>query len=87
MTFSKRVTTITQNKILPKVVDTILGDNFITFRFFSNALKWNGVTLDKPIKYQKSTLGGSFSGLDTHSTATVQDRVLMSYDLRGYEMP
>ncbi len=87
MTFSNRVTTITQNKILPKVIDTILGDNFITFRYVSTGLKWNGVTLDKPIKYQKSTLGGSFSGMDTHSTETVQDRVLMSYDLRGYEMP
>lgn len=87
MTFTARVTSITQNKILPKVVDTILSDNFLAFRIMSNAKRWNGVTLDKPIKYVKSTLGGSFSGLDTHSTATVETRVLMSYDVRAYEMP
>ena len=87
MTFTNRVTTITQNTIIPKVIDTILGDNWITFRILSNAKAWSGITLDKPIKYQKSTLGGSFSGLDTHSTSTVETRVLMSFDPRGYEMP
>lgn len=87
MTFGNRVTTITQNTILPKVFDTILGDNWITFRVVSNGLKWSGHTLDRPLKVTKSTLGGSFSGLDTHSTATSDTRVLMSYDPRGYEMP
>ena len=88
MTFSARVTTITQDKILPKIADTVLGGNFITFRHLAgNAMKWSGETLKRPLKYQKSTLGGSFSGLDTHSTSTVEDRVMMSYDLRGYEMP
>ena len=87
MTFTNRVTSITQDEILPKVVDTVLGDNFITFRFLSNAQKWNGHELSRPLKYQKSGLGGSFSGLDTHSTATAETRILMTYDPRGYEMP
>jgi hypothetical protein len=87
MTFTARVTTITQDEILPKVVDTILDDNFITYRVISMGKRWSGHTLSKPIKYQKSGLGGSFSGLDTHSTSTAQTRVMMSYDLRGYEMP
>lgn len=64
-----------------------MGDNWITYRILSNALKWSGHTLDRPLKVTKSTLGGSFSGLDTHSTSTVDTRVLMSYDPRGYEMP
>jgi hypothetical protein len=87
MTFPARVTTITQDVIVPSAVDAILGDNFITFRVVSNGQKWNGETLKRPIKVSKSTLGGSFSGLDTHSTATVDTRVLASADLRGYEMP
>ena len=87
MTFGARITTITQDEILPQVVDTILGGNFITFRMVSQAKRWSGETLKKPIKYVKSTLGGSFSGLDTHSTATVDTRVMMSFDVRGYEMP
>jgi len=87
MTFGTRLTTITQDEMLPTAVDTILGDNWISFRILSNAKKWSGVTLDRPIKVTKSTLGGSFSGLDTFSTATVNTRVEMSYDVRGYEMP
>jgi len=87
MVFSERVTGITQDKILPKAIDTILGDNFITFRIMSNAQKWVGHQLRRPIKISKSTLGGSFSGLDTHSTATVNTRVTAYFDLRGYEAP
>lgn len=87
MTFGTRLTTITQDEMLPTAVDTILGDNWITFRILSSAKKWSGVTLDRPIKITKSTLGGSFSGLDTFSTASVSTRIEASYDLRGYEMP
>ena len=87
MTFTNRVTTITQDLIIPSAIDAILNDNFITFRVLSNAQKWVGETLKRPVKLVKSTLGGSFSGLDTHSTATVETRIMASTDLRGYEMP
>jgi len=87
MTFTDRVTSITQDTILPKVFDNILSDNFATFRFISNGKKWSGETLKRPIKLVKSTLGGSFSGLDTHSTATVESRRTMSYSLKAYEIP
>jgi hypothetical protein len=87
MTFSQRVVSITQDTILPKVFDNILSDNFATFRFISNGKKWSGETLTRPVKLVKSTLGGSFSGLDAHSTDTVETRQTMSYDLRAYEMP
>lgn len=87
MQFSNRVTTITQDEIIPAAVDTFLSDNFISFRFLSNAAKWRGHQMSKPLKIGKSSLGGSFSGLDTHSTSTVESRVLMTYDVRGYEMP
>src|SRR3990167_2455890 len=87
MTFSARVTTVTQDEILPQVGDIVLNDNFITFRLLYAAKKWTGEQLKRPLKYQKSPLGGSFSGLDTHSTSTVETRVMMAYDVRGYEMP
>lgn len=87
MDLGTRVTTLTQDEILPKVVDTILTDNFISFRFLSNAQAWNGTSMKRPIKYASSTLGGSFSGLDVHSTSTVDTRVLMEYKVKGYEMP
>ena len=87
MVFTTRVTSVTQDVIIPSVVDAILSDNFISFRILGNAKKWNGESLKRPIKIAKSALGGSFSGLDTHSTATVDDRVSMTYYLKGYEMP
>ena len=87
MTFSARVTSITQDLIVPSAVDAVLSDNFISYRILGNAQRWSGVTLDRPLKIAKSTLGGSFSGLDTHSTSTVETRVKASFDLRGYEMP
>lgn len=86
-TFTNRVKTVTQDKILPKVVDNILADNFLAYRIMGNGKKWSGEVLKKPIKIAKSTLGKSFSGLDTFTMATVNTRVLMSYDPRGYGMP
>ncbi len=87
MTFTDRLTTVTQDEILPSVVDAILGGNFVTFRFVSNARRWSGEKLKRPVKIAKNTLGGSFSGLDVHSTSTVDTRRMLEYDVRGYEMP
>ena len=87
MTFGQRVTTVTQDEILPQVVDTILGGNFITFRFLANAKRWSGEQLKKPVKTKKANLGGSFQGLDTHKTEVADTRQMMAYDVRGYEHP
>ena len=87
MQFTARVTSITQDKIVPKVFDNILSDNLATFRFLSNGKKWIGESLKIPIKLVKSTHGGSFSGLDTHSTATVEARRTMIYYPKAYEIP
>ncbi len=87
MTFGNRVTSITQNTILPKIVDNILSDNFMTYRYLSNGKKWSGVTLDRPVMISTNTNGGSFSGLDTHSTSTSDTRINLSYDVRGYQIP
>jgi len=87
MTFTTRVVGITQDKIVPKVFDNILSDSVATLRFISNGAKWIGETLKIPVKLAQNPNGGSFSGLDTHSTAAVETRQQMSYDLRAYEMP
>lgn len=86
MTFSQRVLTVTQDEIVPKVVDNILSDNFLTFRFISNGNRWNGETMKFPVKVSKNTNGGSFSGMDTLANATVDTRVMLSYDPRGFYM-
>jgi len=67
-----------------KVIDNVLNSNVLALRILGNSKPWNGETLRFPIKYQKSTSGGSFSGLDTFSTAKVNTRQTLSFDPRGY---
>lgn len=87
MTFTNRVTTITQDVILPKNVDNFLSDNFLTFRAMGNGESWEGTSIKQPIKVAKNTQGQSFSGLDTHNTGTVETRQSLEFDLRAYNIP
>lgn len=88
MTFTNRVTTITQNFIMPKNYDNFFGDNsFLPYRVIGNGQSWRGTTLDIPITIGKNTLGSSFSGMQTASNGAQQTRALMSYDLRAYRIP
>ena len=80
MAFSNRVLTTTQDKLVPMVVDTILNSNVFASRMLSRAKKWSGETMKFPIKYQKNSTGGSFSGFDTFSTAASDTRVRLSFD-------
>ena len=80
MLFSAFVTTITQDKFFPKVTDNILKGNVLLERFLGNAKPWgSGHIYRVPVKYQKSTAGGSYEGFDTFSTSQMNTRVLASY--------
>ena len=63
MAWSNRVTTTTQDLILPKLVDTILNGNVFATRMLGRAKKWVGETIKIPIKVSKNSTGTSFSGL------------------------
>lgn len=69
MAFGTRVTTTTQDKILPAVVDTILNSNVFATRMLGRAKKWTGETLKFPIKHAKNATGTSFSGLTLVSSS------------------
>jgi hypothetical protein len=86
-TFTNRVKSITQDRILPKIVDNYLPESFMLYRYVSMGEKWSGEVMKKPVKIAKNTQGGSFSGLDFHNTGTAETRILLSYDPRGYEIP
>ena len=85
-TFGTRVTTTTQDKIMPKVVDTVLNGNVFATRVLSKAAKWHGETLKFPIKHAKNTTGTSFSGFDTFSTAATDNRVNMQFSPKFYQI-
>lgn len=81
-----RVTTTTQSKLMPKVVDTILNGNVFATRMLSKAMKFNGERMKFPVKYAKNTTGTSFAGFDTFSTAATDNRVNMEFVPKFYQM-
>lgn len=81
MAFSAFVTTVTQDKFIPKVVDNVLAGNVMCMRFLQNSRPWgSGHKLIQPIKYQSSTSGGSYSGFDAFSTTQANTRVSAEFD-------
>ncbi len=85
MTFSERVTSITQDKLLPTIIDSILGSNIMCLRTMGRKPKmWSGETLRKPIKISKSQTGGSFSGMGNFDTSAVETRIRLSFNPKGF---
>jgi len=84
---ANRLTSVTNNKLLPKVVDTILNSNVFATRMLANAQKWSGRQIEKAIKISKNNQGSSFSGLDTFGTAAVDTRQKLTFSPKFYEIP
>lgn len=80
-----RVTTTTQSKLMPKLVDTILNSNVFASKMLANAKKWDGERMKFPIKWQKGVSGTSFAGFDTFSTAASDTRVNLEFVPKFYE--
>ena len=70
-----------QDRFVPKVVDNVLGGNVLLERFLGRAKPWGGGhQLIQPIKYQKSSAGGSYGIWDTFSTSQQNTRVNAAFD-------
>ena len=87
MTFNDRVTTLTQEVLLPKVVDNVLNSNVLAFRLAGNAKPARSYDVRKSIKYQNSGTATSFSGLDTFTATQLDTKVKMIYDMRAVRQP
>jgi hypothetical protein len=86
-TFGNRVTALTQNWLLPKVVDNTLGSNVLAYRLMGRAKQGKGSSIDRAIKYQNSGQATSFFGLDTFQAAPLDTKITLSYDMRGVRIP
>lgn len=86
MAFSNRVTTTTNQYIMPKLVDTVLNSNPLMSRLITSGKKWRGETMKFPIKYQKNNTGTSFSGFDTFSTSAIDNRVNLAFNPKFYQI-
>jgi hypothetical protein len=85
-TFGTRVTTTTQDKLIPKVVDTILNSNVLVVRTMGRAKPWTGENMKYPFKYQKNSTGTSFDGYDLLSTSASTTRNYLQFDPRFYQI-
>ena len=84
--FGNRVTTTTQDLILPKLVDTVLNSNVFTVRQLGAAKTWSGETIRFPVKVSKNATGASFSGFDQLSTNATNNRINLSYTPTSYSI-
>lgn len=86
MVFNNRITDITYNKILPKVVDTKNDGNVATARILGVQLgrTWTGHTLNQTIQIDNDSTGGAFDGLDQFSTAQTNNTRQLSWYVKGY---
>lgn len=87
MTFPERVVALTQDWLLPKVVDEVLGSNIMALRLIGNAKQGKGESIKKAIKYQNSGSAGSFAGLDTFAAALATTKARLTFDMRGVRNP
>lgn len=86
MAFGNRVTTTTQDQLLPKLTDTVLGSNVFATRMLNAAKTWGGEKIKFPVKVSKNTTGTSFSGFDTFSTSATNNRVNLEYSPKFYQI-
>ena len=84
MVFDEFVTTLTQDEIVPRVIDTVLESNVLPLRLLGNPKSWRGEQLKVPVKIEKSTSGGSFDGYDVFSTVKVNTRKNMFFRPKAY---
>lgn len=87
MVFDANLKAMTESHLLPKVIDTVNGDNVLAMRFLTKTQAWRGETLDKTIKISSAGNGGSFSGMDKFNTNATDTHIRASFDPRGYEQP
>lgn len=86
MAWNNRVETTTREDLLPELVDTVLNSNVFAQMMLRKASKWTAQRMKFPVKFQKNTTGGSFSGFDTFSTNASDTRVNMEYEPRFYHI-
>lgn len=85
MPLSNRITTTTNNRLLPKVVDLVLSDNVFAQMMMTKAAKWQGKQIEKVIKVSNGQSGSSFNGFDTFSRNASDTRQKMVHDAKFYQ--
>src|SRR3990167_7189831 len=74
------VTSLTQDKFLPKVVENALNGNVLTMKLMQAPVSWNGGTsIEVPVNLESYDQLGSYSGADVLSTTQQNTRQRASF--------
>lgn len=84
MILDETIQAITRESFVPKVIDTVLESNVLALRLLSNPKPFTGSPHKIPIKYRKSTSGGSYDGYDLFSTQRSDTRTIMQFMPKGF---
>lgn len=77
---SSFVTSVTQDRFVPKVIDQVLNGNVLTMRLLKNPRSWRGgVSIEQPVNLSAYTSLGSYSGFDSFLTTQVNTRQRASF--------
>lgn len=81
------VNTSTLYSIVGKIIDVVTDYSPLTIFLLTNQKKWEGMDTRFPVKYQKSTNGMNFVGLEKFNTNVTTNRTYMKFDPVGKEQP
>jgi len=82
------LTSITREKVLPKIVDQIGKDHPFLGRLFNSAKLWNGgTTIQQPVKFRQNSQGGSYSGLEVLDTGQEKTRTRAKWEVKQLYQP
>lgn len=74
------VTSVTQDRFIPKAVDNVLNGTVLSMRLMRNSRSWRGgVSIEQPVFLSDITAVGSYSGFDTLSTTQENTRQRASF--------
>ena len=79
--------TSTLYSLIGKVIDVVTDYSPLTMFLLGKQKKWEGMDKRFPIKYQNSTNGMNFIGLEKFNTNVTHNRTYMKFDVVGKEQP
>lgn len=88
MQLNEQVASITRETIIPELFDQVsVGSPFLMFSLME-AIKWTGGKyFELPIKYAKSTVGGTFNIGSTLPSTRQTNRTRLQFEIAGIEKP
>lgn len=81
---ANRVSTLTNTKLIPKVVDTVLDSNVFATRMLMRAQRWSGEKIRKAVKISTNTNNGSFDGFDQFNATAQDTRRAMEFEAKFF---